>query len=106
MSSLGTLIILSLVFLQDNTFPIKERILPFILYIIGTVIDMLGCLIKENHFRKYEMSEKRFFGIDSLWEFALLSVVIYPIISIIKCSEFNLFFKDLCTNQYLSLIHI
>ena len=47
------------------------------------------------------MSITRFFCIDKLIEFGFFSIIIYPIVSQIKCDHFDRFFIKLCTNNII-----
>lgn len=101
MAAGGTLITFSRVFLDDPESLLKQRIWPYLIFLTGTIVHTLGSLMKENHFRQFEMSEKRFFGIDSFWQFIGVAFVIYPLASLIKSSNFNSFFQEMCSGRFL-----
>ena len=98
---IGTIILVSSNSFHTFRHPLIDYLFPFILYLCGIFFTTLGSLIKENHFRKFEMSKTRFFCIDKMVEFIFLSVIVYPLVSLIKCDSFDRYFVKICTNNIL-----
>lgn len=79
----------------------KNYALPYAIFFSGLLMETVGSILHEKLFREFEISVIRFYSLDGLVNFVLLSLVIYPLVSLIKCDHFSNFMSIYCTNNWL-----
>lgn len=65
------------------------------------MFETIGSILHEKLFHEFEISVVRFYSLDGLVNFTLFSLIIYPLVSLIKCDHFSNFMSIYCTNNWL-----
>lgn len=78
---------------------LRDYLVPYLSFFLGIFLTTLGWVVKETYFRKFEVSESRFYFLDKLLECFFLGWVVYPLVSLIDCTSFDNYLFKMCTKN-------
>lgn len=98
---IGSIIIILSLLVKRENYPVSQLVIPLLIFILGTIFKTLGLVLYEEIFQNYEFSEIRFYCLESLICLLVLSIFIYPLISLINCQYFNSYMSNLCPHMHI-----